>query len=304
MKRLILLVLLTVTLAACASGQTEPTAASAQTGQQPPASLTPPPAATPLTLTPTSSESGEVEPPDSLTVDALHQRLDPFTSTVEGCMLPCYNGLTLANADLTDVLNFYARLGISTADLIPGDYDAVQDGSGRVGAWLTKTTNAAEAESMGLAAPLVDIYVEDNTAQYMYIGWQYLPPYLTAAHVLNVLGPPEAFELALVPGEASTEYMLRMQYDNGEMGFAFYGVASGDPAAPVLCFTADEAERTFFGLFAPGVPSMAGLAYDERLLPVDTALGVPADQAATEIVAGQCLSITPEQMAQWQGVGE
>ncbi len=88
--------------------------------------------------------------------------------------------------------------GVGAADLIPGDYEAAQDGTGRLSAWLTKTSDVLQAEEMGLAPPLVNVYLQDNVVQYVYVGWEYLLSYLLPARVLEQLGQPDELNLALV----------------------------------------------------------------------------------------------------------
>src|SRR5690606_20217055 len=288
-----------------ACSQNDPLAVTSVPQETPPGAPAPTAeaqATTPATAPPPAAEA--LPPPESLSVAELHQRLDPFTPSVEGCTLPCYNGLTPAGASLADVLAFYSRLGIGPADLIPGDYDAVQDGTGRVGAWLTKTSDAGQAAAQGLDAPLVDVSVEDDAVQYLYIGWQYLPPYLTPARVLGALGQPDELLLAFVAGETPAVYSLRFFYDEPRAGFAFYGTAQGDASQPTLCFTPEAVERAFMGLFAPDAPPMEGLAYNQYLLPVADALSLSTDQFSAQVAGGGCITLTAEQAAQWQGLGE
>lgn len=272
-----------------------------------PAPATAPVATSTPAQEPTATAPAELvlspEPPESLTVAELHARLDPFAVAVEGCTLPCYVGLQPGAAALSDVLAFYARLGIGTADLIPGDWDAVQDGTGRVGAWLTKTVDADQAEAQGLPAPLVDIYVEDDALQYAYIGWQYLPPYLTAARVVGALGPPDEVKLGLVLDEELPVYTLHLVYTGKRAAFAYYGRPQGDAVQRSVCLTPGEIDRTFFGLFAPEAPLMGGLAYQQYLLPAGEALGLPAEQVVAQLGAGGCLTVSAEQAAQWAALG-
>lgn len=287
-------------LAACS--QNDPLAVTSVPQQTPPGAPAPTTAEVqPPTATAPAAEA--LPPPESLTVSELHQRLDPFTPGVEGCTLPCYNGLTPADASLADVLAFYTRLGIGSADLIPGDYDAVQDGTGRIGAWLTKTTDAGQAAAQGLDAPLVDVYVEEDAVQYLYIGWQYLPPYLTPARVLGEMGQPDDLLLAFVADEVPGVYSLRFFYEEPRAGFAFYGTAQGDAAQPTLCFTPEAVERAFMGLFAPSAPPMEGLAFNQYLLPVEEALGLSAEQFSAQVAGGGCITLTAEQAAQWASLG-
>lgn len=298
----ILLVLAALLLGACSSSDGAPATSAPQEQQLTPPTQTPGQAAPAILTEPADEAIDTLDSRESLSVSELHQRLDPFASATADCTLPCYNGLRINEATLDDVLNFYARLGIGPADLIPGDYDAVRDGTGRVGAWLTKTTNADEAEALGLSAPLVDVYVEDGAAQYVYIGWQYLPPYLTPSRVLEQMGQPDQLTLGLVLDEEPPAYALRLLYAQESLGFAFYGTPQGDTAQPTLCFSPDDVNRTFFGLFAPGVPPMEGLAYTQYLLPVEDALGLPPESFA-EQVSGGCLTLTAEQVAQWTALG-
>jgi hypothetical protein len=238
-------------------------------------------------------------PRESLTTAELHERLDPFTPTVEGCELPCYNGLVIGQTGWIGALNFYARLGIGPTDTIPGDYDAARDGTGRLGAWLTKTSDAAQAEDMGLAAPLVDLYLEDGTVQILYVVWGYAPPYLTLPGVLDALGPPGQVDLAVDPATDPAGYVLRALYPDRRAGFAFYGETAPATGGAALCFDAAHVERTFFGLFAEGVPMMEGLDGMETLRPLAEVDGRTVDDFAADLADGGCLSLPGDALSLW-----
>jgi hypothetical protein len=301
-RLLLLISLAALTLGACGRGQTAgpapppPTGAgAAQAAATSAGDVLPDPTATPTGLPITATPN----PRESLTTAELHERLDPFTPTVEGCELPCYNGLTVGETGWIGALNFYARLGIGPTDTIPGDYDAARDGTGRLGAWLTKTSDAAQAEDMGLAAPLVDLYLENGTAQILYVVWRYAPPYLTLPGVLDALGPPGGIDLALDPATDPAGYVLRMLYPDQRAGFAFYGQIAPATGGVALCFDEAHVERTFFGLFAEGVPMMEGLDGTEALRPLAEVDGRTYEDFAADLADDGCLSLPDDALGLW-----
>lgn len=228
--------------------------------------------------------------PDSLTAAELHQRLDPLAGVGTACTLPCYNGLTAGQAGLAEVLDFYARLGLGPEDLIPGDYEAAQDGTGRLGAWLNKASDEVQAEQSGLIPPLVDIYIEDNILQYVYVGWSYSPPYVTLARVLGTLGQPGQVGIGLALDAEPPTYIVRLVYPAQRAGFAFYGAIRSEVGQQQVCFSEADIQRVFFGVFAPEVPMMEGLAYSESLVAL-AGLGVPYEDFAAQADAGGCLPL-------------
>lgn len=289
-------------LAACAGGEPAGTtappltdASGAPTAAVPTGDALPAATASPTGFPTTATPL----PRESLTTAELHERLDPFTPAIEGCELPCYNGLTVGEAGWVGALDFYARLGIGPTDTIPGDYDAAQDGTGRLGAWLTKTSDAAQADDMGLAAPLVDLYLEDGMVQILYVVWGYAPPYLTLPGVLDALGPPDGIDLRVDPATDPAGYTLRALYSERRAGFAFYGSIAPAPGGAALCFDEAHVERTFFGLFAEGVPMMEGLEGTESLRPLAEVNGWTYEEFAADLADDGCLSLPNDALGLW-----
>ncbi len=260
------------------------------------------PAAPSATPSHQPSPTPTLAPPESLTLAELHQRLDPFNTALPDCALPCYNGLLVGRSSLQEALNFYARLGIGITDLIPGDYEGIQDGSGRLGAWLLTASDAAQAAQAGMMPPLVDLYLESNVVQSVYVGWRYIPSYLTPARVLGVLGQPTHLDLALVFGEGPPAVMLRFLYPQVQAGFAFYTDASSSGDGWRVCFSTDQVGRAFLGIFAPDIPPMAGLTYSDRLLPLLETVGMTYEDFAAEMASTGCLNIPAERAAAWQAL--
>ncbi len=306
LRNVLLIVISAVLLAACLGTATPQTVASTPTGASaPPPSLATPPAETvfpPDEVQSSPLPTPTLSVPESLTTAELHRRLDPFGTTDRSCVLPCYNGLRVGQSGQQDVLNFYAWLGIGVQDLIPGDYEAVQDGSGRLGAWLTKTSDLLSAAESGLTPPLVDIYLESGLVQSIYVGWQYYPPYVTVSRTLEVLGQPAQVDLALVFSQDPPTYMLRLLYPTQQTGFAFYGQTIGDATVRQVCFSAEQVTSAFFGVFAPGIPPMAGLTYSDYLLPVEQTLSITQAQFAALATQEQCLNIAASLWTPWQAL--
>jgi hypothetical protein len=240
--------------------------------------------------------------PETLTTEQLHQRLDPFAGLAADCALPCYNGLIPGASGAYDTLLFYSRLGIGLGDLIPGDDQSLRSGTGSVSAWLTKTSDVTQAEALGLAPPLVDIYLQDGLTQYLYVGWQYYPPYLTLPRVLEMLGPPTRLDLALVFDQLPPIYMLQLVYDEPRAGFAFSGRAPGDEATRQVCLSDEGVSVTRFGVFAPDVTPMEGLSNSAYLLPLAETVGLSYEEFAALAAAGECLTIPAETWGAWQAI--
>lgn len=271
-----------------------------------PSSSSPPPPTLPAvpSVAPSHqpSPTATLAPPAGLTVAELHQRLDPFNKALPDCTLPCYNGLLVGRSNLNEALNFYARLGIGITDLIPGDYEGIQDGSGRLGAWLLTASDVVQATQAGFTPPLVDLYLEGGVVQSLYVGWRYIPSYLTPAHVLETLGQPTHLDLALAFSEEPPAAMLRLFYPHVQTGFAFYADTSSSGDGWRVCFSEDQAGRAFFGIFAPDIPPMAGLTHSERLLPLLETIGMAYEDFAAEMAATGCLNISAERAAAWQAL--
>ncbi len=289
-------VVLLLLLAGCAGPATPPVPATLAQPGVPPTEMLPADVPLPPTSVPPATPAATPTPivVQSLTAAELHERLDPFGSAEAACPLPCYSGLVVGQASLPDVLAFYARLGIGPDDLIPGDYEAARDGTGRLGAWLNKASDQVQAEQAGHLPPLVDIYLEDDVLQYVYVGWGYSPAYLSPARVLATLGQPAQVDLGRVPGADAPTYLLRMIYPAQQAGFAFYGAIQSGAGGEQACFSADDVQRTFLGVFAPGVPTMEGLTGAESLAPLEQALGIPVQDFAAQVGAGGCLPAPPE----------
>ena len=128
----------------------------------------------------------ELLPPIQMTTEELHALLNPLTESIEGCALPCYLDLEFGSSDLLDIYNFYSSIGIGIPDLVPGDYQAAEDGEGQVRAWLTRSTDISRAEELGLEPPQVTVNVGDGLAQSIIIRWDYLPSYLTPGLVPRI----------------------------------------------------------------------------------------------------------------------
>jgi hypothetical protein len=273
-----------------------PVAPSAQPGPPDGTSgqASPPPAAQ---VTPTLAL------PDSLSTAELHQRLDPFTPGIERCALPCYNGLLVGQAGLAEAFNFYARLGIGIPDLMPGDYAALQDGEGHLRAFLNKASDQVEAEAQGIEPSLVDLGIAASGVQYLYVGWQYYPGYVTLPRIEDALGLPGRLDLGLVFGDDPPSFVMVLYYPQAQTGFAFYGETLGDASARQVCLSADQVSVIFMGIFAPDIPPMEGLTDSEYLLPLEAAVGVSPAAFADTIRAGQCLSIPAESWGAWESIG-
>jgi hypothetical protein len=262
-------------------------------------------AATPaqLEIVPTPIQpTPDLPRPETLTTEELHQRLDPFAGLAADCALPCYYGLIPGTSGVYDTLLFYSRLGIGLGDLIPGDDQSLRTGTGSASAWLTKTSDVTQADALGLAPPLVDIYLQDGLTQYLYVGWQYYPPYLTLPRVLEVLGPPTQLDLALVFDQQPPVYVLQLVYGEQQTGFSFSGRASGDETALQVCLSDESVSVTRFGVFAPGVTPMEGLSNSAYLLPLTDTLGLSYEEFAALVSAGNCLTIPAETWGAWQAI--
>lgn len=275
-------------LAACGAAPTSaptivaPTPVAPTPGSDAGVSFTPVPTFTPVVL-PTSA------PPDTLTNQELHQRLDPFHATDPACILPCYNGLVPGQSGMPETLTFFARLGIGQRDFIPGDFQAAQDGTGKLGAWLTKTSDIVHADEQGLSAPLVDLYIENNVVQNVYVAYGYAPDYLTPASVLAQAGQPDRIDLGLNLEAASPVWLLRLLYAPSAYGVAFYGSAAPAGDGVELCFGAGSINRTVFGVSAPALPLMEGIPDASTLRPL---ADYPAsDEILAAVSSGNCVTV-------------
>jgi hypothetical protein len=230
-----------------------------------------------------------------MTTQELHQRLNPLADPTGDCTLPCYNGLVVGQSTVEDTLTFYSHLGIGLLDLVPGDYDALEEGTGRLTAWLTKTTDVVQAEEMGLKPPYVNVHLENNVARFLYVVWEYTPTYLTVPQVLDRFGQPDQLNLALNFEKDPASYTLQLIYTGQQAAFAFYGETTGDTSYREVCLS--EGQLTFFSTFASDVTPMGGLSDSEYLLPALDTLGLNYADFDGKMHAGECLTISS---ALWQ----
>lgn len=277
----------------------------------------PPAAQTPATL-PTNTPAAAVEAaasplptvasrlPASLSHAELIALLNPFDKP--DCSLPCYNGITPGQATRQDVVDFYSLLGIGVEDMIPGEVEDIQDGTGSYDAWLTSTNDILTVEAQGIRSPLVEIFLENDILVSLYVTWASQPDYVSPQAVINALGLPTQIDLAVNPELDPAIYYLRFIYrpegaSGPAYGFAFYGVTVGEPAAPEVCLLPAQARFAVMGVFAPGFQDvMTGLLYDVYLLPLQETIGVNPQMLQAQMAAGSCLSISEEQMAVWQAI--
>jgi hypothetical protein len=298
------LLLASVLLEACAASSTpDGTLAAAAS---PAATL--PGAPTPASGTAQSASTPLPTPvpvvPDTLNTHDLHTRLNPLSPELAGCDLPCYNGLLPGTSDLQAVRTFYARLAIGSDDVIPGDNASVRDGTGHLRAWLTKATDVLQSEELGFAPPLVDVNVENGLVVSAAVGWRYQPAYLTPLLVLDTLGLPERLELALVFDLAPVRFGLLLIYPDLQTGFAYYGVAIGDPTTLQVCLHQEQVDTVIFGTFAPDVPVMQEATYASYMLPLSEHLGLSATELLELFRADSCLTIPADRWAVWQDLSE
>jgi hypothetical protein len=249
---------------------------------------------------PTIQPARALLPPENLTTVEMHARLDPFTNPPQGCSLPCYNNLIAGQASVNDVYDFYSHLGIGLSDLIPGDYPGIQDGSGRLAAWLTKTRDAADAEAMGLAAPLVTIYVTDTIMETLSIGWEYLPPYLPILQVLNQMGQPDDLLIGILPLSTETATLIELRYSERQTAFVYFVKSVPDSQGLRVCLDTDSVESVSMGIARPGLVPLDGLQYSETLKPLGDALGMGYPDFAAAMMTTGCLEISAAALSQWK----
>lgn len=271
MKPLTALLALAMLLMAACGPSPEQTAAPSDAGAPaPPPTLTPQPTdRVAPTLAPTLAPTPESV--EMLSSAALEARLNPLLAE-PGCELPCYNSL-VPGAGVEEVMRFYSRLGIGPEDLIPGDYETARGGNGRLGAWLNKATDQAQAEAAGQRPPLADVYLVDDAVQYAYIGWQTPPEGLAPVDVVAALGPPAEVRLGALRDQTPPGYVLALTYPAQQAAFAFYGTAN---SAGQACPAPGALDRVFFGIFAADVPMLDGLTGSETLQPVAIEEGLRA----------------------------
>ena len=284
----VLLTLIAIALAACGGAATPAASNPVPADDAAPAANSTAVSFTPIptfTLAPTATRI----PPETLTNQELHARLNPYAPADPACTLPCYNGLIPGQSDMAGTMAFFARLGIGERDFIPGDYQAAQNGTGKLGAWLTKTSDITQAEAQGLPAPLVDLYIENGIVQNVYVAYGYTPSYLTPAAVLNQPAAPESIDLGLDVSVSPATYTLRLLYPATQSGVAFYGIASPTDAGYDICFDSDHLRRAIFGLYAPGLPLMEGIPGVDTLRPI--AETASQQDFLTAVGSGGCLTL-------------
>jgi hypothetical protein len=259
------------------------------------------PGGNPTSLPGVATQSGLAQPPapDALTTAELNTRLDPFTAPL--CALPCYGGLTPGQDGLQESLNFLGRLGISALDLIPGDYQAAQDGTGKLGATLLRSTDILNAMDQGFVPPDVEIGLESNLVRYAYVRWTGAPAYLTFARVIEQMGQPEKLDLALIFKNNQIEFVVQMIYTSQQTGFAFLGQAASDGTTVQVC-TSGAMTATLMGVFAPDKTPMAGLSHQPYLLSVDQGVGISGADFAGQMSSTGCVSIASDRWAAWQAL--
>jgi hypothetical protein len=263
----------------------EPAATTAAGAPLPPTAW---PTFTPLPIVePTATPS----PPAQLTVAELDQRLDPLGGG-ETCQLPCYVALTVGQANLDDALAFYSRLGIGVSDLMPGDYDGIRSGTGHLRAWLNKASDQAEAQAAGYSPPLVDVVLQDGVVSQLYIGWSQLPDVLDATHIVGALGEPDVMEGAIIQGGEESTYMLRLIYTTRQADFVYYGSPVDAAGSRQVCVNQGTTQQVLFGVWEPDTGLLEGLAYSDRLLPVEGSIGLSKSEITARLGAGQCLDVS------------
>ncbi len=228
--------------------------------------------------------------PDILTTQQLNNRLNPFGDEAV-CELPCYLGLTPGLSDIQDTLFFYRRLGIASGDLLPGDLANAADGEGALAAALTKTTDVDQAADLGLPPPNVEVFVQDEIVQYIYVAWRDYPDYLPYADFVAAAGEPDRVELAI--NSETNRFLLQAAYDERMFGYAVQGTATDTAEGKALCLNDQGVDVTYLGMFAPNVTPLEGLPNSQLLLPVEEALG--------ELdTSSDCLVVTVSQLTAWE----
>ena len=233
--------------------------------------------------------------PFSLTTAELHAHLDPFTDPQ--CELPCYLNLSPGQSDLQDTLGFYQILGIGVEDFIPGDFQVVQETStGRLRAFLTKTSDIAQNNSDNIDAPLVNIAIENNVVQRYDVQWGYSPEYITPILVTQQLGNPDSFQIGLNysrdPDQPTYIVQFAYHYDTGEqLLFTFIGLISNVSGEDQVCLSTDTIEITIFGGYVAGVTLPDDFPDATYLLPTNKAVSLDYSAFAEAINTGACIDI-------------
>lgn len=235
--------------------------------------------------------------PVRLTTQELNALLDPFGDGAL-CELPCFMGLSPGVSDVQDTFFFYSRLGIGLGDLIPGDVQGVEDGEGSLAAALTKTTDIDQADALGLPAPVVEVFVEGDIVQYVYVAWRDYPDYLTYRDFVAQAGPPDRVELALNFEE--NEFLFQAVYEQRQFGYAVQGALTDSADGSSVCLSDDAVTVTYMGSFAPEAVVLEGLPNSQFALPVNEVLG--EDYTTFIESSNDCLTINAEQRTAWQSI--
>ncbi|MBN1428308.1 MAG: hypothetical protein JXB07_07980 [Anaerolineae bacterium] len=287
-------VVLLCLLTACAGAE-----AGTSTGEAPTMGANDPPLPTWTPAGPEAPASTVFAPyPDSVTTTELGTRLDPFGASE--CPLPCYNGLVPGQGGLQETLNFYSRLGISALDMMPGDYEGALDGTGNLGAVLTRSPDILQAVDAGFIPPRVDVRLTNNIVRYVHVKWEAMPSYLTIKRIIEVMGQPDRLELGLILRQTNPEFIIQMTYSSRQTGFAFFGAAPSDGSQLQVCLTPDQVKTALLGVYAPDEELMTGFTHEKYLLPLLDTLGLPYTDFVTQVNAGGCLVIPSSQWAAWQ----
>nr|MBN1228619.1 hypothetical protein [Anaerolineae bacterium] len=294
------LMLMAIYLQSCSSAPAEDT-----TGSPAPSVSVTPAASTPVLQDDASSSQPDLPEvtstlamPSSLTTEELQQLLNPLFQS-DDCLLPCYNGLVPGQSGISEALNFYAALGLGPQDLMPGDYAAIQDGSGHLRAFLNKASDQVQAESRGMPPSLVDLGFEGGIVKYLYVGWQYLPEFSNLVDLNSRFGPPDRFELAVDLASETPGYALFLVYSETHMGLAYYGDLQMTGEGGMVCLDNDRISAVFLGIFAPDIPAMAGLPLGDMLLPVEASLQIPFLSVVEQVGRAGCFDLTAEQLEAW-----
>jgi hypothetical protein len=297
-NRLIILgvVLVSMSLVACTGPQpAAPTQTSPAVGNPGVPTWTPPP----LPVDPNGTLSPTLHVPDSLTTAEVELRLSTLAPDGD-CALPCYVGMIPGQGGVQDALDFYARLGISGLDLVPGDYEATLDGTGHLTASLIRASDIIAATSKGYRPPKVDVYIESNVTRYVYVQWDGYPPTMPVQQVLQVHGMPEQVQLGLVLDRNPAVFIVQLLYVAKKTGFAYLGNVSSGTDGFLVCVNDQTIATTLLGVFGPDLELMGGQSYVPYLRSVDQALGLGIPDAATILSTGGCIGIPPDRVTQWQ----
>jgi hypothetical protein len=295
-----MVLILGMMITGCGGASAEPTApppisdgsATLQPGQ--PTTTFSPLGTVPPELMPTDEPTLYAIPPEVLTTTELHERLDPFASQIY--QLPCYGGLVPGEGGVQDVIAFYSQLGIAVVDLALGDFEDSRDGTGHMRATLLRTTDVLDSPEIGLSPPQVDVYLEEGTVQYMYVGWQYQPPYLTVERALNQLGQPDRIRVGVATQNQTPLYLMTFTYAEnveGSYSLAVAGALQGEGDRSI-CFTRETVGVLYLATFAPGQVPLEGL-FQATLVPVEEGLSSTPQNVTTQASSGECLTMPAEQ---------